>query len=248
MLVLVVLAAAAAAGCSTVFGRQYEYEEELYLSVDGSASVIVNTSLAALDALRGLSVGPIGEPPDRERARQIIERVGCPVTAVGRPWTRNGRRFIQVRLATPDVRTLSACPLLSWSTYALAPMEESGLRYQQRVGAPAATGGADTAGWSGQEVVAFRLHLPSRIRYQNVKRLDGSNGDTERGNILTWEQMLTDRRAGKPLDLEVRMDATSILNVAVVLFLGALVAAVLTLLLVVWLVRRRGRQERARAR
>jgi hypothetical protein len=242
MLVLFVLAAAAAAGCGAIFGRQYEYEEELYLGVDGSATVIVNASLAALEALRGLSVGPIGERPDRERARQTIARLGCPVTAVGRPWTRNGRHFIQVRLVVADVRTLSACPLLSWSTYELGPAEE-GLRYHQRVGAPAARSG-EPVEWSGQELVAFRLHVPSRIRYHNVKKLDGSNGDPERGNILTWEQKLVDRRAGVPVDLEVRMDATSILNRALVLFLGALVAAVLTLLAVVWLVRRHGRQQR----
>ena len=33
--------------------RQYEYEEDIYLSLDGSATVYVNTSVAALDALRG---------------------------------------------------------------------------------------------------------------------------------------------------------------------------------------------------
>src|SRR5438093_1063647 len=44
----------AACGNSTLF-RQYEYDEEIYLSLDGSATVYVNGSLAALNALRGAS-------------------------------------------------------------------------------------------------------------------------------------------------------------------------------------------------
>ena len=43
------------AGCSLPFGREYEYEEQLYLDVDGSATVIVNASMPALVALRGLA-------------------------------------------------------------------------------------------------------------------------------------------------------------------------------------------------
>src|SRR5258708_1172139 len=43
-------------GCRGVRGfRQYEYEEDLYLSLDGSATLYVNGSLAALNALRGTS-------------------------------------------------------------------------------------------------------------------------------------------------------------------------------------------------
>ena len=39
------------AGCSRgELFRQYEYEEEIYLALDGSATVYVNTSVAALDA------------------------------------------------------------------------------------------------------------------------------------------------------------------------------------------------------
>ena len=83
--------------------------------------------------------------------------------------------------------------------------------------------------WDGSELVAFKLHLPSRIRLHNVKKLDGANGDAERGNILTWEQTLADRRAGKPIDMDVRMDSTSILYTTLWLFAGAFAAAVLVL-------------------
>ena len=54
--VLGALALAAAACGSDLFGREYEYEEEIYLKVDGSATVVVNASLAALSALRGAPI------------------------------------------------------------------------------------------------------------------------------------------------------------------------------------------------
>src|SRR5438477_9348353 len=48
------LIAAATAACGGgSLCRQYEYEEDVYLSLDGAATVYVNSSVAALDALRG---------------------------------------------------------------------------------------------------------------------------------------------------------------------------------------------------
>ena len=66
--------------------------------------------------------------------------------------------------------------------------------------------------------MGFRIHLPSRIVYHNApsKRV-------ERGNILTWEQTLSDRRAGKPIEMSVDMDATSILNTTLWLFGGEVI-------------------------
>jgi hypothetical protein len=48
---LCVLVVSACSG--TALFRQYEYEEEIYLSLDGTATVYVNSSIAALNALRG---------------------------------------------------------------------------------------------------------------------------------------------------------------------------------------------------
>ena len=219
--------------------------------MDGSAEIIVNTSVAALMALRGISIGAVGVRPDRDATREIIAKSGCPVTYVGRPWSRSGRHFVQIRLAVAEIASFSSCPLLSWSTYALEPFED-GLRYHQRVGAPSGSTPAGVAEstlpgveWSGQELVAFRVHVPSRVRYHNVKRLeDGSDGDMDRGNIGSWEQTLADRRAGKPIDIEVRMDAESILRRTLWLFAGSIVAAALTMVTIVWFVKRRGRARR----
>ena len=51
----------------------------------------------------------------------------------------------------------------------------------------------------------------------------------QRGNILAWEQHLTDRLDGRPISIEVRMDRQSILYTTLWLFAGAFAAAVLLL-------------------
>ena len=72
--------------------------------------------------------------------------------------------------------------------------------------------------------------MPSKIVWHNLRKLkDKTAGDVERGNILTWEQTLADRRAGKPIDMDVRMESESILYRTIWLFGGAFGAAVLVL-------------------
>jgi hypothetical protein len=233
-----ILVLGVATACSPPFGRQYEYEEQLDLDVDGSARVTINASFPALVALRGFVVDPAIE---RDALRALVENAGCRGARVGRPWTRRGRRFTQIRLAVDDVRRLRECGLLSWSSYVF-DVESGVIRFAQDLGAAA---GADPGpvNWDGGEIVGFKLHVPSRIVFHNVKRLeDGSNGAPERGNILAWEQYLGDRRASRPLRMEVRMDAESILYHAIRLFLGALIAAVTVMAGAVWLVIRRARR------
>ena len=244
--VCVVAAAAMSAACANPFVPQYEYEEQVYLSVDGRATVVIDTSLPALVALRGVAIDPSPDgSADRDGIRRVFEAARCQVENVSRFWTRRGRRFVQIRVAAGDVRQLPACGLLAWSSYSLAPMEGGGLRYQQTIGVAgvaAATTDPGAVKWSGDELVAFKLHLPSRIRKHNVKLLDGTNGTVERGNILTWAQTLADRRAGRPVVIDVEMDHTSILNTTLWLFGGAFAAAVAVLMVAIWLTMRKGRK------
>jgi hypothetical protein len=245
------LAAAAISACSNPLGRQYEYDEQTYLSVDGSAVVVVNTSLPALVALRGAAIDPSADgTADRDGIRRLYEAAGCSVNKVGRFWYRGGRRFVQVEVESKDLGALSKCALLSWSAYSLArednPAEDQAgpaLRYRQTVQA-AAGGNPGTVNWDGSELIAFKLHVPSRIRWQNVRRLDGATGTTERGNILTWEQRLADRLAGKPIEMHVVMDQTSILYTTIWLFVGAFGAAVAVLGAAILLTVRRGRKQK----
>ncbi len=235
------LALIVAGACGSPLGRQYEYEEQLYLAVDGSATIILDASLPALAALRGMALESGTGRLDRTTVRRAFEDAGCQVMSVAQPWRRKGRRFIQVRLRTEDVRALGSCKPLSWSTYALDREGES-LRYLQAVGPPAG-GDPGSPGWDRSELVAVKLHLPSRVIDHNVKRLDGTNGPLERGNILTYEQTLDDRLAGKPIAINVLIGAQSILFQTLGLFAGAFVAAVIVLGAIIWWVVKKGRKK-----
>jgi len=243
---LLLLTMTLATACRNPFGREYEYEEQLYLGIDGSGSIVIDSSIPALVSLHGLAL----DPSPRSRfdplvVRQLFERAGCDVVRVGSPWYRQTRRFVQVRLGVKNVRELQRCGPLAWSTYRFEP-EGTVLHYLQIVG-PSAGGNAGSVNWTGGELVAFKLHLPSKVTYHNVRRLeDDSPGEIERGNILTWEQRLTDRQAGTPVNIEVRMEPQSILYRTLWLFVGSFLAAVVTLMIVIAWIVRHGRRRFAR--
>jgi hypothetical protein len=246
---------AAATGCTGpngLLGSQYEYEEDLTLRLDGSATLVVNASIPALVALRGFSL----DTSLHARADQIVPRVRelyqSPYAEVVRvtEWTRPGRRFVGVRLRIPDIRSLPKAAPFSWSNYELR-QQGGQTSFRHTLGAPAHDAATVNVGWTGDEVVAFRLHLPSRIQYQNSRTLDTNRPrSAARGNILTWEQRLTDRLDGKPIAWEqgvpgvmaVRMDSQSILYRTLYLFAIAFLAAVAVLGLLIWLTTRKGRE------
>ena len=53
---LLQIAVLASIACGNVIARKYEYEEEIFLALDGSATVYVNASVPALVALRGVAL------------------------------------------------------------------------------------------------------------------------------------------------------------------------------------------------
>jgi hypothetical protein len=113
------------------------------------------------------------------------------------------------------------------------------LAYRQVVG-PAAGKAVGDVGWNGQEIVAFRLHLPS-----NVVDTNALAENHKRGNILVWEQLLTDRLRGEPLTLEARIESESILSQTLLLFGVTFLAVAVLFGLVLWWVMRRGRLRQA---
>lgn len=235
----VLLLALVATSCAQPFGRVYEYEEEVYVNLDGSATIIVNTSLAALAALHGADV-PLDPEAliERDDIRALYDSAQTNVTRVSRPWRRNGRRYIQVRLDAADVRTLPQVGPFRWAAYEFGP-EGEGLRYVQTLNAPGVREVGDV-GWTGEELVAVRLHVPSRVTFHNAP-----SGRVERGNIITWEQPLAQRLKGDPLRVEVRFGAQRILVMTVVLFLAAMATAAVTVGGLIWWVVRKGRQRTA---
>ena len=235
MWVGVVLAAAvAAASCRGVLKKEYEYEEELYLDLDGSATLYVNASVPALVALRGidLDTNPRARFP-RERVRASF---AGPNVTVRTPTTsrRHGRRFVHVRVDAQRLADLQRLAPFAWSTYSVRRRDEV-IEFRQLVGAPVAKPVGDV-GWTGQELVAFRMHVPSEISYHNAP-----SKKTQRGNILEWEQPLRDRLQGAPLDIQAHMATQSILYSTLLLFGGTIVAAAASFAMVIWWIARKGR-------
>lgn len=231
------------AACGIGVFRQYEYEEEMYLSLDGSATVYVNGSIPAINALHGTSFD--ASPTGRFDRSVFREYFSSPHTNVVRVSSsrRSGRRFVHVRVEVDDVRRLGRAPAFAWSTYDLTERGDQ-VTYIQHVGAPlrpalsdpGAPAPASNGIWRGNELVAFRLHLPSKIDYHNTP-----THEVGRGNILTWEQSLGERLRGIPLVLEARMEAQSILYRTLWLFAATFVAVAVVFAAVIWWIFRRGR-------
>ncbi len=216
------------------FFRQFEYDEDIYLALDGSATVYVNASLPALMALRGvdLDIKPAARF-ERDKIAALYESPGIHVVRVTSSRQR-GRRFAHVRLDVADVRKLPASPMFSWATIRFDRKGEL-YWFRETVGASPNKPVGDV-GWKGSELVGFRLHLPSKIAYHNAGK-----DNLLRGNILAWEQTLTDRLAGVPLEMEARMEPTSILYRTLWLFLGSMAAAFTVLALIIWWVVKKGK-------
>jgi hypothetical protein len=251
LLVLALAAVAAAcwscAGAGPGFNRQYEYEEDVTLDADGGAVVTINSSIPALVALHGLDL-PVDSRAriDREAVRRAFDTPVSEVTRVSRTWRRRGRRFIQVRLNVEDIRRLSEASAFAASRYELRTAAEQ-TTFRQRV-AGTRKRAVPQANWDGSELVAFKVHLPGRVFYHNVRDLEtNETGAVERGNILRWEQRLTDRLKGVPIVMEVRMDSESILFRTVWLFAGAFAAAMGVLIFAIAWVVRRGKRDRKAA-
>lgn len=213
--------------------HSYEYNELVDLSLDGSALIDIDGSIPALVALHGarLDVDPEARF-DRQAIRSLFEGQGVRIVEMS-PYRRHGRRFVHVRIAVDDIRHAVTVAPLSWSRYAFDLLGGE-YRYVQEIGATPHHS-IDDVGWTGDELVAFRLHLPSKINFHN------SPDEIERGNTLVWEQSLRDRLSGLPLHMEARMDTRSILYRTLWLFAGTFIAAIAALGAVVWWVGRKGR-------
>jgi hypothetical protein len=239
-LAMIVVMSACSGGPASLF-RQYEYEEEIYLSLDGRATVYVNASIPALNALRGTTFD--ASPAARVDTGAVRAYYSTPATRVVRVTQsrRNDRRFVHVRLDVEDITKLGDVAPFAWSKYQFT-RDGNLYRYLQTIGA-AAGKDVGNVGWSGREIVAFRLHLPSKIRYHNTRH------DVGRGNILVWEQSLADRLRSVPVvsdangALDARMDAQSILYTTLWLFGITFVAVAIVFGGVIWWVMRKGKAE-----
>jgi len=234
---LAAVAATTLTGCAGTSGlfRQYEYEEEIYLSLDGTATIYVNSSVPALDALRGASFDT--SPAARVDRDAVSAFYSSPVTRVRQvnQSRRSGRRFVHVRIDVDDITRVGEAPPFHWSSYRFR-RDGNLYVFQQAIGGAANKPVGDVR-WNGNELVAFRLHLPSKITYHNA-----GAANMRRGNILVWEQSLSDRLRGKPLVLDAQMQTQSILYRTISLFGATVLAVAATFAFVILLVLLAGRK------
>jgi hypothetical protein len=130
---VIVVAVLTLSACSGLVKKQYEYEEEMYLALDGSATLNVNASVPALVALRGVDLNPSPRTRfDRDRIRELYEAPGVTVTALSSS-RRYGRRFVHVSMNVADVRAVERMAPFAWSTYKFA-REGDLYEFKQSVG------------------------------------------------------------------------------------------------------------------
>ena len=230
------VAVLASIACGNVIARKYEYEEEVFLALDGSATVYINASVPALVALRGVDL-PV-DPKARLDRQLVRDFYQAPVLNVASVTTsrREGRRYVHLRINVPDIRKLGDAPPFAWSKYAYRE-SEAVYEFTQTMGETHGHSDAalrNTAGWDGDELVAVRLHLPSKVTFHN-----SPSKKVERGNIIVWEQLLTDRQKGTPLEIVARMETQSILARTLALFAAMAVLVVLTFIAAIWFVKTR---------
>ena len=226
-----------------LFGKVYEYEEDLYLSLDGSAELIVNASIPALVTLRGLDL-PL-DPAAQARPRRDPRRVHVAADRghARQPAVAPARAALRAdpRCASTDIRKLTdAAPVLvvartSW------PRRTALVVYRQTCRRISACGRARSERRldrrRARRVPAppaeqDRLAQRARPRDQRAKR--------HRARKHPGVGAAPDRSARRTaLSIEVRMDRQSILHRTLWLFAGAFLPPSSSLRFV-WLTIRKG--------
>jgi len=226
--------AAALHGCLT-----YEYEHEIWLRVDGSGSINVTGQPGLWKAFKGLPADDATDADALEKAaRELFERSGLSVRRVT-VTRRRGHRYLFVSADFKDVNRISYTPAFPDLRVGLRRekgrlvLDGSWQRPLEAVAAPGA---------SRDGLMAVRFHMPSKI-YGHRRAAEG----VERGNIVGWRQETARALDGGRLEFGAEMDERSILFSTVMLFVGAVVLAVVLLALGLWAVVRRGRRDLARA-
>ena len=233
---LLVAGCLAAAGCrgGGLF-RQYEYDEDIYLSLDGSATIYVNGSLPALAALRGATTSTSRPSArfDRDRITALYASPGVRVVRVTSS-RRHGRRFAHVRLEVDDIRRLAMAPAV---LVGVGPVRPDGRvvplpRGARRVGEQQGGRRRLERKRAGRlpPAPAEQDRVPQRGQGQPAARQHPALGaDADRAPC------------GRPLEMEARMEPTSILYRTLWLFVGSMLAAFSVLAAIIWWVVKRAK-------
>jgi len=218
---------------------RYEYEEEVFLKIDGSGEIYLNGSRELFAALRGVGGSPDPHFVTAESLWRFYDSPTLEVISV-RSSRREGRQHFQLRARFDDLSRLSEHPAFAGRRFWLERKNDSELSLTVEI-----PGGEKVSGVRGlyrEGEVAFRFHFPSPVRFHN------SPGGVRRGNIVAWEQPLAEHLGGVPLTLAARFDQRTVLAAAVLLFGTAVLLVGAGVGLGLYLVWRLGRRELAAER
>jgi hypothetical protein len=218
---LLCLVLVAASGCTT-----YEYEEEVFLEVDGSGEIRMSGSTEAVQALHGL------DEAGTEGAKALFEGEGVEVLSALET-ERDRRRFVHVEARFTGWEELCRLPAFRGRRCLLAK-EEDGLALELSLPSPRS---AAPESLDPQAILALRYHLPSTIRYHN------SPFHIERGNILSWKRTLREHFAGRPLDVEVHFDRRTVLAATLSVMGLALAMVAVSICTALFVMARKGRRQ-----
>jgi len=216
-----------AAGLSTSACTSYEYEEDVFLEVDGSGRLRVSGSEAMLDALLDAEVTP-------PSLASSFDGEGLAVDSV-RETKRDGRSFFHVQGRFRDWNELCRHPAFRGRRCRLARAEDA---LELEVEIPPFPG-AVPPGVDPGALVGFRFHLPSTVRAHNAPE------GVQRGNILAWERSVAETFGDAPLLVQARFDRESVLRTTLRVLALALGTVVVAVAAAVALMVRRGRRQLA---
>ena len=230
-------------------GTEYQYEEDLTLSLDGSATLVVNASVPALVALRGLPLNTDLRTRGDELKNQLRDLYASDVTRVGRisNWTRRGRRFVGIHVTVSDVRALSKVAPFAWAKYDLREEGEQ-VVFRHTLSKPRDAAAAyrpdrrrdrrvPPASSRAHPLPELALPRPRRVAPRRARQHPDLGAAAERSPRREADRL----RGGRTPDvMEVRMDRQSILYRTLWLFGIAFAAALLVIAGLIWLTMRRG--------
>lgn len=205
----------------------YEYEEEVFLRVDGSGSLRVSGSTEILESFHG-------EPATPASMRSRFEGPGLELDSV-RATERDGRRFIHVEGRFAAWNELCAHPAFVHRECQLE-ISEHELALHFTLPAP-----SDDAppGIPPDARLALRFHFPSSVRYHNSER------DIERGNIIGWERTVAEHFGAADLMVAARFERRSVLLSTLVVIGTAAGIVIASVALALVLMVRKGRRQLA---
>lgn len=209
----------------------YEYEEEVFLEVDGSGRLRVSGSSEILEVLHALSdEGSISSMTSR------FEGPGFELDSV-RESERDGRRFVHVQGRFTDWNELCAHPAFAERECHLDITDDGELELYLTLPRPK---GDVPEGVPPDATLALRFHFPSAVLYHNAPT------DIERGNIIGWERTVSEHFDANALVVEARFERRSVLTTTAII-LGTAVGVVLfSVALALFMIVRKGRRQLAR--